>query len=84
VTEERFDRSQRDVIKVFVKKWPNITCQVCKSQKWLWMDGTWKLPSFYIAGDPVLPLIALMCDVCGNTLLFNAVANGAVQKQDDN
>jgi hypothetical protein len=31
-------------------------------------------------GQPVLPIVALMCNVCGHTIFFNAIAVKAVQR----
>lgn len=59
-------------------------CLVCGSNDWILMDNVWELRDFhggdFSVGGPVLPLIALMCNVCGHTLLFNAIAVRAIER----
>lgn len=61
-------------------------CQVCQSNKWQFLESVWELRSFHggdlvVGESPVLPVVAVMCNVCGHTLFFNAIAVRAVDKQ---
>jgi hypothetical protein len=73
-----------------VQKWINDywreskNCQICGSNDWLLLDNVWELRDFrggdVASGGPVLPVVALMCNVCGHTLFFNAIAVRAVER----
>ena len=67
-------------------------CPICGEDNWLLLDKVWELgeyralpPAIAMWDDaarrPVsLPVIALMCNVCGYTIFFNAIAVKAVAK----
>jgi len=60
-------------------------CPICQSSKWALMNKVWELReyqggSLVIGGQPILPVVAMMCNVCGHTILFNAIAVGAVDR----
>jgi hypothetical protein len=60
-------------------------CQVCKNSDWIILDNIWELRKFeggglVIGGAPVLPVVALMCNVCGQMLFFNAIAVKALER----
>ncbi len=48
-------------------KGPKI-CHICQSNRWIIDNTVSELPQ---SGGRVLPLLAVTCDVCGHTLLFN-------------
>lgn len=51
-------------------------CPVCKSKAWQLMDDLWALVEFkdgrVVLPGQVLPLVAMLCNVCGHTIFFNA------------
>lgn len=59
-------------------------CPICESQDWVVMNKIWQLLEFRGGGinlaGPTQPLISVMCNVCGYTLMFNAIAVGAVKQ----
>lgn len=61
-------------------------CGACGSGKWKITDTVFELREFNQGGlvvgggSQLLPVIALMCDVCGNTLLFNALILDLVER----
>jgi len=60
-------------------------CPICQSTNWALMGKAWELREFQggdfvIGGQPILPVVALMCNVCGYTIFFNAIAVGAVDR----
>lgn len=59
-------------------------CPICRSNNWSILDNVWESRKFQsgtlVVGGPVLPLVAIMCNVCGYTHFFNAIAVGAVQR----
>lgn len=59
-------------------------CPICQSNNWFILNNVWESREFhsgdFVVGGPVLPLVSVMCNVCGYTLLFNAIAVGAVPR----
>jgi hypothetical protein len=61
-------------------------CPVCgEVDKWLLMEKVWELREFrggdfVVGAGPVMPVVALMCNVCGHTVFFNAIAAKAVER----
>jgi rubrerythrin len=81
-----------DFDKEKVKEWidtywkPPRRCPVCGEDKWLLMDKVWELREFHGGGivlsdAVVIPVVVLMCNVCGHTVLFNAVAARALPRR---
>jgi len=57
-------------------------CPICMHNNWLLMTKIWQLPQFHQEGDTNLPVISLMCNVCGYTIFFNAIAVGLVERNE--
>jgi hypothetical protein len=62
-------------------------CTVCGSDQWLLLDNVWELRKFergtlVIGGSPILPVVALMCNVCGHLIFFNAIAVRAIAREE--
>jgi len=62
-------------------------CPVCESTDWVLLDKVWELREFHggslhVGSGPILPVVGLMCNVCGHTLFFNAIAARAVRKDE--
>ena len=62
-------------------------CEVCGNNNWVLLDNVWELRKFQggslvLGGpdSPIMPVIALMCNVCGYLKFFNAIATRAVKK----
>lgn len=60
-------------------------CQICRSNEWVMLDNIWELRKFeggglVIGGGPIVPVVALMCNVCGQMLIFNAFAVKALDR----
>ena len=57
--------------------WKNPPCSICQSQSWNLADIVFELREFnqgnMVVGAPVMPVIAITCNKCGNTLLLNAI-----------
>lgn len=76
-----------DYDKARVQEWldqywgPPRKCAVCQNDAWILMDRIWELREFR-TGPNALPVIALMCNVCGHTVFFNAIAVRAVKRPD--
>jgi hypothetical protein len=86
------ETQQRKVIAAINKKAQRtLTCTVCRSTRWTLADGlinltvedplkapAWTIspPSTGIFFNSVLPAYAIVCQTCGQILLFNAAALG--------
>lgn len=63
------------------EKWLSRTCPMCQSNSWSISDTIYELRKFtngslIIGGEPVLPVIPIGCDICGNTVFINAYTTG--------
>jgi hypothetical protein len=92
--EKRMHYDKQAVLDDWINKYwtaPHV-CPICKEKdKWLLMDRIWELNEFYPRGvrSPtaeefkVLPVVAVMCNNCGYTLFFNAIAVKAIPRSND-
>ena len=76
-----FDSSQ--VIRHLKDKWRGKPCPMCGNGKWSVNDKIFKLREFnegnlIVGGGPIIPIIPIICESCGNTLLINAIVTKAV------
>ena len=59
-------------------------CQICGQIDWVIMEEIWQMGHFVegklFSSGPILPLVALMCNSCGYTIFFNAIAVKAVKR----
>lgn len=62
-------------------------CSVCESKDWILNDTIFELREFQGGGlviggkSSVFPVITVICKHCGNTLFFNAIQLGLIQKE---
>ena len=71
------------------EKWVNKVCPICYSNNWIYDEailtplGVGNHAEILIGGK-IVPLIAVTCINCGNTVFINAkVANSLSEAQDD-
>lgn len=74
---------QARVIAQLQQKWRTSTCPMCGQNTWE-VHGHVTLnlgnvPGVLQVGGPVLPTVAVVCQVCGNTVLVNLVALGLMK-----
>ena len=59
-------------------------CPICGNTDWTGHDAAMEVRSFdegrMAATGPVIPLLVITCSTCGNTLFFNAILAGLVEK----
>ena len=59
-------------------------CPICGNSEWTGEDTPMEIRSFkegrMAATGPVIPLLVITCSTCGNTLFFNAILAGLVEK----
>lgn len=71
-------------------KWQGRPCPMCQAGKWSVQDKVFELREFHggglvIGGTPIVPVIPVTCENCGNTIFLNAITAGIVkpEKEDD-
>lgn len=73
----------KKIIDYIRKKWTTpSTCPVCKNNNWTVSTDVYEVRLFHggnmvIGGkSSIMPLIPVICNECGNTILFNAIITG--------
>ena len=66
-------------------KWGNRPCPMCNSSGWNVSDNIFELREFHggnvvFGNGPIIPVIPVSCNNCGNTVLVNAIISGAIEK----
>ncbi len=65
------------------QKWAGRTCPMCLVGNWSVQDSTYQLTEFnegsLVIGGPVIPVIPVICNNCGNTILVNAITAGVLK-----
>jgi len=78
-----FDRQK--VVAWLNEQWggPKV-CPVCGHNDWAILERVWEAREYrkggLVVGGEILPLISIMCNVCGYTMMFNAIAVGLVER----
>ncbi len=61
-------------------KWSGRACQMCGVGNWNVQNSIYQLLQFnqgaMVIGGPVIPVIPVTCNNCGNTVLVNAITAG--------
>lgn len=62
-------------------KWHGRPCPMCQTGSWSVSDRVYELREFnnghlIIGGGPVIPVISVVCDECGNTMFIDAYHTG--------
>ena len=73
------------------EKWKGKSCPMCEIGNWNVSDNIFELRKFHggnlvVSNTPIVPLVPVTCDNCGNTILVNAVKIGLIKpsnKQDN-
>lgn len=70
-------------------KWAGRNCPLCNKGNWNVSDKVYELREFHggnliIGGTPIVPVLPVTCDNCGNTILVNSIVAGLTnQKKGD-
>jgi len=70
-------------------KWQGRRCPLCNQGKWNVSDKVFELREYHggglvVGGTPIIPVVPVTCDNCGNTVLVNAIVSEAIQKEGSN
>ena len=59
-------------------------CPVCAQTQWIVAESIYELREFeggnLTVGGPIYPVIAILCNICSNTILLNALRLGVIQQ----
>lgn len=64
-------------------KWHGRGCPMCNSGPWNVQETMYELREFHggafvVGGVPIIPVVPVICQNCGHTVLVNAIQAGAV------
>ena len=62
-------------------KWGNRPCPMCGAKQWNVQEKSFELREFHggglvIGGNPIIPVVPIICGNCGNTILVNSLLTG--------
>jgi len=79
------DYDPQDMIKFLNDKWKGKPCLMCGEGSWAIQNKTFQLMEFnkgsLVVGGPIIPVIPVICNNCGNTVLVSAITAGVVEKK---
>lgn len=66
------------------EKWGGRGCAQCGSTNWQVQDSIFELRQFsggtLVVGGPLIPVVPVICQNCGNTVLVNGLIAGVVTR----
>ena len=75
------------IIEHLKSKWKGRSCPMCNKGPWNVQDSAYELRRFHggsmLLGGPIIPVIPISCNNCGNTLLINAIMAGLVDREEE-
>ena len=79
--------NQDKLIEELNKKWHGNGCPMCGNASWVVSDKVFELREFnngdFIVGNvPIVPIVTVSCDNCGNTVLVNPLVLGIMKNND--
>jgi len=65
-------------------KWQGRPCQMCGVGNWTVSDSIFELREYnqgnmVIGGGPLIPVVPVTCNNCGNTVFVNAIKAGLIE-----
>ena len=65
------------------EKWKGQNCTMCKTGNWTVSDTIFEIREYndgnlILGAGPLVPIVPITCDNCGNTLFINAIKAGLV------
>lgn len=77
------DSKSEKIIKHLSDKWKGRSCPMCGAGNWNVSDKVFEIREFHdgnlvLGSGPIIPLVPVTCDNCGNVILVNAIVAGSV------
>lgn len=65
-------------------KWQGRPCLMCGTGNWNISDSIFELREYnqgnlVLGGGPIIPVVPITCDNCGNTVFVNAIKAGLIE-----
>lgn len=85
----KLDEEKKDITIEKLSTFLKTPCNLCQGKDWILNDTIFELREFQGGGlviggkSSVLPVISITSKQCGNTLFFNAIQLGLIQKEND-
>jgi hypothetical protein len=78
--------NQQKLLTHLSEKWKGRSCSMCDARNWNLSDKLFELREFQggelvLGTGPIIPLVVVTCNNCGNTVLVNAIKAGAIEPQ---
>jgi len=69
-------------------KWKDVNCPMCNHNQWSASEEVFEIRKYYggnvvLGQGPILPIIPVTCNNCGNTVLVNAIKAGVVDANNE-
>ena len=80
------DLDSKKLIAHLSNKWSGRRCPLCNTGNWNVSDKVYELREFHggglvIGGTPIVPVVPVTCDNCGNTVLVNTIVAGLTPQE---
>ncbi|MBQ0797090.1 hypothetical protein [Zhongshania sp.] len=83
------DVKSEKIIRHLSDKWKGRSCPMCGTGNWNVSDKVFELREFnggnmVIGGNsPIIPIVPVTCDNCGNVVMVNGIVAGAVSHESE-
>lgn len=79
------DIESEKLIQHLKTKWAGRRCPLCNTGNWNVSDKVYELREFHggglvIGNIPIVPVVPITCDNCGNTVLVNSIVAGLTKQ----
>lgn len=84
----KFDDIKQKIVEELNKRVPDLKCPICHKGDMILADGfishqlNKELTGNLTLGGPTIPIVAVICKDCGNTMEFSVGALGLLPKED--
>lgn len=77
------------IIDYINSKWKNLNCPLCSGSQWATTEIIYELRQYHgrdikPTETAMIPIIPIMCENCGYTLMVNSIAVGFTKKESNN
>lgn len=79
-------KDNKKFLEFLKEKWEGRSCPLCQVGNWSVQGKVFELREYHggdfvLGRSPIIPIVPITCDNCGNTILVNAIISEAVESQ---
>ena len=79
-------KDSEKLISLLNAKWRSNPCPMCGVRGWAVLDKVFELREFHggalvLGSGPIIPIVPVTCNNCGNTIFINAIKAGIVDAE---